>query len=341
MATIKDVARHANVSFTTVSHVINETRPVAVETAERVRAAISELGYLPSDVARALKSKRTRIVGMIVTTSTNPFFAEVTGGVERACFARGYSLMLCNTDDVEARLDGYLDTLFAKRIDGLVVMTTNASQGFLRRLVDIERVPVVAIDAAPGTARTVVNDDSDLGGRLVGRFLAERGFTRIGCLAGPEGHPRVRERLGGFTRALGDAGLSLDPALLLHAPMTIEGGSRTASVLASLPADRRPDVLFCFNDLMAIGALRAAHDAGLRVPDDLSIVGYDDIEFASHTIPPLTTVRQPTVDIGGSAARLIIDHLETGGALPPALSLPPSLVVRGSVRERASAPQPT
>ncbi len=337
MATIKDVARHANVSYTTVSHVINDTRPVAAETAQRVRAAIRELGYMPSEVARALKSKRTHIVGMIVTSTSNPFFAAVTGGVERACFDRGYSLMLCNTDDVEERLNEYLDTLFAKRIDALVVMTTNASPEFLRRLREIDSVPVVAIDAAPDTARTVVNDDSDLGGRLVAGFLAKRGFRRIACLAGPEGHPRMRERLAGFEAGLAEHGLALDPTLLAHEPLTIDGGAAAIARFLALPPEGRPEVVFCFNDMMAVGVLHAAHDAGLGIPDDLSVVGYDDIEFASHTIPPLTTVRQPTAEIGGTAARAIIDHLETGAALPETVSLAPELVVRGSVR---GAPAP-
>lgn len=335
MATIKDVARHARVSYTTVSHVINDTRPVASETAARVRAAIRELGYMPSEVARALKSKRTRIVGMIVTTSANPFFATVTGGVERACFARGYSLMLCNTDDVEERLDSYLDTLFSKRIDGLVVMTTNASPAFLKRLREIDSVPVVAIDSAPGTARTTVNDDSTLGGRLIGTFLADRGFARIACLAGPADHPRMRERFAGLEAALSERGLSVAPDLVLRDPLTIEGGMASARTLLALPPSRRPDVIVCFNDLMAVGVMHAAHDAGIAIPDGLSVVGYDDIEFAAHTIPPLTTVRQPTAQIGGTAANAIIDHLEAGIALPDTVTLPPDLVVRGSVRDAA------
>jgi LacI family transcriptional regulator len=335
MATIKDVARHARVSFTTVSHVINETRPVAAETAERVRQAISELGYKPSDVARALKSKRTRIIGMIVTSSTNPFFAAVTGGVERACFERGYSLMLCNSDDVTERLSGYLEILFAKRIDGLVVMTTNASPEFLRRVAEIHDVPVVAIDSAANVASAVVNDDSAIGGHLVADFLVERGFRRIACLAGPVGHPRVEERMAGFLAGLSAHGVTLDPRLVLRLPLTIEAGNAGAAELLARPAGQRPDVLFCFNDLMAIGALHAAHDAGIAVPDELSVIGYDDIEFSAHTIPPLTTVRQPAAEIGDTAARLIVDHLERGNPLPGILSLPPTLVVRGSVRERS------
>ena len=149
MVTIKDVARRANVSFTTVSHVINKTRPVSPETATRVEAAIVDLGYLPSEVARSLKSNRTRTIGMIVTTTSNPFFGEVIRGVERSCFEAGYALMICNTDDVTDQLVTYMQTLFAKRIDAAIVMTSNASPEFFRRLGQMKRVPIVAIDSPP------------------------------------------------------------------------------------------------------------------------------------------------------------------------------------------------
>src|SRR3954451_10364212 len=191
MVTIKDVARRANGSFTTVSHVVNKTRPVSRDTAARVNEAITALGYLPSELARSLKSSRTRTIGMIVTTTSNPFFGEVIRGVERACFEAGYALMICNTDDVAQRLAAYMRTLFAKRVDAVLVMTSNASPEFFRRLGQIRRVPVVAIDAPSGTVASVFSDDSIRGGRLVADFLAAQGFTRIGCISGPREHPRM------------------------------------------------------------------------------------------------------------------------------------------------------
>lgn len=335
MTTIKDVARHAQVSFTTVSHVINETRPVSPDTADRVRRAISELGYVPSDVARALKSNRTRIIGMIVTSTTNPFFGEVIGGAERVCFDSGYSLMLCNTDDVEQRLTAYVKTLLSKRIDALVVMTTNASPDFLRRLGQIRRLPVVAIDAAPGTAACVVNDDSRRGGALAVDMLIGRGFRDIAFVWGPEAHPRARERLEGAHAALRRHGLDPAAAAIRRGPLTIAGGQAAAAQLLDGPPERRPQAIFACNDLMAVGVLHEAHRLGVAVPDALSIVGYDDIEFAAHTFPPLTTIHQPAAEIGAAAVTSLIRHLENGAELPRDAALPPTLVMRDSVAPRA------
>ena len=331
MVTIKDVARRANVSFTTVSHVVNKTRPVSRDTAARVNEAITALGYLPSELARSLKSSRTRTIGMIVTTTSNPFFGEVIRGVERACFDAGYALMICNTDDVAQRLVAYMRTLFAKRVDAVVVMTSNASPEFFRRLGQIRRVPVVAIDAPRDTVASVFSDDSILGGRLVADFLAAQGFTRIGCVSGPLEHPRMIDRLIGFNAALEASGLRLDPALVRHTAVTMEGGRDAARQLLSGPAETRPQAIFALSDIMAIGLLHGAHELGLSIPGDLSVVGYDDIELARYTFPPLTTVRQPAAEIGAAAARAIIDHLDGDVPLPRAVALQPELIVRQSV----------
>ena len=209
MVTIKDVARAAGVSVTTVSHAVNRTRHVNPDTIEKVQATIEQLGYQPSGVARALKSNRTQTVGMIVTSSTNPFFAEVIRGVETGCFDLGYSLMLCNSGDVAQKLTAYLRTLMMKRIDALLVMTNNASSDFFRRLEQIRTVPIIALDTTIPRVDCMINDDSLLGGRLAGAHLAGKGFARIGCITGPAGHPHSAERLAGFTAALAEAGITL------------------------------------------------------------------------------------------------------------------------------------
>ena len=171
----------------------------------------------------SLKSNRTRTIGMIVTTTSNPFFGEVIRGVERACFEAGYTLMICNTDDVEEHLITYVDTLFTKRVDALVAMTSNATPEFFRRLAQIKRVPVVAIDAPPGTVASVFSDDSIHGARIVGDYLADLGFTRIACVSGPRQHPRMLDRLASFVATLKRRGLRLDPALLYRTELTFDG----------------------------------------------------------------------------------------------------------------------
>lgn len=331
MVTIKDVARAAGVSVTTVSHAVNRTRHVNPGTIEKVKATIEQLGYQPSGVARALKSNRTHTVGMIVTSSTNPFFAEVIRGVETGCFDRGYSLMLCNSGDVAQKLTAYLRTLMMKRIDALLVMTSNASSDFFRRLEQIRTVPIIALDTTIPRVDCLINDDSLLGGRLAGAHLAGKGFARIGCITGPAEHPRSAERLTGFTAALSEAGKPLDPRLMIESDLTVGGGHAAMAALLDRCGANRPDAIFCFNDLVAIGAMCAAQQRGLRVPENLAVIGYDDIDIAAFTSPPLTTIRQPAYDIGVKAAELLVGLLDHGRPLPPTLALEPVLVERLSV----------
>ena len=332
MVTIKDVAKRANVSFTTVSHVINNTRPVSADAASRVNAAIADLAYFPSDVARALQSKRTRTIGMIVTTTSNPFFGEVIRGVEKASFDQGYTLVICNTDDVAQHLVAYMRMLFAKRVDGVVVMTSNASPEFFRRLGQIKRVPVVAIDAPAEAVPSVFSDDSLAGGEQVGRYLLDKGFERIAIVSGPESHPRMRERQRGIEAALRAHGRTLASGDIVRTALTMDGGLAAGRELAARPAATRPDAVFALSDVLAIGLMHGLHEAGIAIPGDVSVVGYDDIEMAAHTFPPLTTVRQPAADIGAAAARAVIDFLDHATPLPRSVRLDSHLVLRGSVR---------
>ncbi len=328
--TIKDVARAAGVSVTTVSHVFNETRPVAPETQRRVKAAIDQLGYHPSNLARALKGEPTGTVGMLVTSSTNPFFAEVISGVEERCFERGYSLILCNTGDDRQRLNAQLKTLLQKRIDGLVVMTTNADLRFFEDLRRYRGLHLVAIDTEEMEEVPVVNDDSARGGALAARHLLARGFRRIAVLAGPKAHPRALRRLAGFRQALEEAGFPLDPALRYCTEMTLAGGDRATRKLLG-EQGRRPEAIFCMNDLAAIGALHVLSEQGLEVPRDISLIGYDDIEMAAYCRPPLTTLRQPTREIGETAAERLIGLVEGAEVPLSSIALPPQLIERKSV----------
>ena len=265
MATIKDVAREAGVSVTTVSHVVNATRAVAPETHARVSDVIRRLGYRPSGIAKALKANRTHAIGMLVTTSANPFFAEVIRGVEAGCFERGYTLILGNTGDVTDRLAAYWHTLAARRIDGLIVMTTNASPDFFDLLAEERTMPVVALDTGDDRADCVINDDSELGGRLAGRYLAGRGFRRIACIAGPAAHPRSARRLAGFRAALAEMGLQLLPELAIESAMSIEAGYAAMPALLALPGGL-PDAVFCFNDMLAMGLICGAEEHGMPCP---------------------------------------------------------------------------
>ncbi|WP_158773845.1 LacI family DNA-binding transcriptional regulator [Cobetia sp. L2A1] len=334
MIRLKEVAAQAGVSVTTVSHVVNATRPVAKATEARVREAIKALGYRPDSVARALKSNRSRTLGMIVTSAHNPFFAEVIRGVEDRCYQAGYSLILCNSDDIDDKQLNYLETLRDRRIDGLVVMTAKNGAGFLEALSALP-LPTVMMDAhpQPGWDMTVINDDSRLGGRLAIEHLLAQGIERIALLTGPKDHARSRERLAGAMAALRDNGLGLPEDWQLNTELMLADGHCAAHLLLANPDDR-PEAIFAFNDLLALGCLRAAQDLGIRVPQQLSVIGYDDIEISAYLSPALTTIRQPIYALGTTAVDQLIARLE-GTPFPGQTQLAPTLVVRESVKLKA------
>lgn len=330
MVSIKDVAKAAGVSVSTVSHVINKTRFVSPETAAAVTTAVDEMGYQPSYLARALKSKRTQTLGMLVTSSTNPFFAEVISGVEEGCFRAGYSLILCNCGEQPGRQRSYLETLMQKRIDGLAVMTTRRDDDFQTELGRLGTMPRVVLDSATMEHACAIGDDSVTGGRLAAEFLISREHTSIGCLTGPVTHPRSKDRFAGFEAGLRAVGLSLNHDLVVAGDLTAHGGYEAMQRL--LENGNVPTAIFAFNDLMAMGAYRAILERGLSIPEDISIVGYDDLEIAAFMVPALTTIRQPGFDLGLEAAEILTSNLENGSELPEIIRKTPELVVRDSVR---------
>lgn len=332
MASIKDVARIAGVSVSTVSHVINKTRFVSPETTVVVEEVIKSLGYKPSSLAQALKSKRTRTIGMLVTSSTNPFFAEVVSGVEEGCYRHGYSLILGNSGDLPGRQLSYLHTLMQKQIDALAIMTTNRDDDFQIELDKQISLPRVVLDSEPILNGCAIGDNSLIGGQLATQHLIDLGHTRIGCLTGPNHHLRSNERLAGFKSALKAAGLIVNSDWIVSGRLTAKGGYTAAKALLSL--DESPTAIFAFNDLMATGAYRAVRESGLSIPQDISIVGYDDIEIASFLTPTLTTMRQPGFEFGLEAANILVRHLEEGLKLPAQVRRTPELVVRNSVSKR-------
>ncbi|MDV7143396.1 LacI family DNA-binding transcriptional regulator [Tropicimonas sp. TH_r6] len=330
MVSIKHVAQAAGVSVSTVSHVINKTRFVAPDTRAAVEKAVKDLDYQPSYLARALKSKRTHTLGMLVTSSTNPFFAEIVSGVEEGCYRAGYSLILCNAGDQPGRQRAYLQTLMQKRIDALVVMTTNRDPEFQEDLARLNTLPRAVLDSEPMPNACAIGDDSLLGGRLAGEALIQRGHDRIGCLTGPVNHPRSHDRLEGFEQAMSEAGLELDPDLIVTGDLSAHGGYEAMVELLDRAAP--PSAVFAFNDLMAMGAYRAITERGLRIPEDISVIGYDDLEIASYLYPALTTIRQPGFGLGLEAAEILIGHLERGEELPALIRKLPELVARDSLR---------
>jgi LacI family transcriptional regulator len=325
MATIKQVALAAGVSYTTVSHVLNDTRPVSPDARARVLAAASALHYVPSALARSLRSQTTGTIGLIIPNNTNPYFSEVARGIEDSCYAAGYSVILCNSDDDPAKQRDYLNVLLTKRCDGLIMAALAETDGELLRQ---RRVPTVFLDRAPeGLENDVVAIDNVAGGELAGRHLAGMGRRRIGCIGGPRGLEVSDQRIAGLRLALNGG---LDATLVDAADFSSAGGYAAALRLLMRPAQQRPDALFCCNDMMAIGALRAAAELGIAVPGELAVVGFDDIDLAQFVHPPLTSVSQGTRALGNITAACLLARIAEPDRPLQHRRISPVLTVRGS-----------
>jgi LacI family transcriptional regulator len=327
MATIKDVARAAQVSVTTVSHVVNKTRFVSEDGRNRVEQAIRELGYVPSAVARSLQRSATNTLGMLIPNSSNPYFAEIVRGIEDRCFGAGYNLVLCNTDDEPRRQGMVLQVLAERRVDGLIVVSSGEDPALPDLLAGL-RMPTVMVDREIDTLPCDLVETAHMQGALLAvQHLTALGHRRIACIGGPAGVATADQRAEGWRMAL--AGLGLPSAGLLQpGDFTSEGGY--AAMHAILRRTPRPSAVFVANDLMAIGALCAAHECGVAVPDELSLVGFDDIELARFACPPLTTVAQPKQRIAAMAVDMLLERIEGRRQDVRKVVLQPELRVRAS-----------
>ena len=311
--TIEDVARAAGVSRQTVSRAINDRGEISPQTRSRVLQVAEEMSYRPSSIARGLATRRTRTLGLVIPDIANPFFADVARGVEHVAYAEGYNVFLCNTEEDPQREFAVLQSLEEKRVDGVVLCSSRLDDGELRTVV--ARHPAVVLvnrrlepaDEGNDGAGAVMLDDV-AGGRMVTQHLLDSGHRAVGFLAGPPTSHSGRRRAEGYRIALTKVGLPCNPAWVSHCPSDVEGGHRAARDL--LAAHPELSALFCYNDLVAVGALQACGDLGRRVPDDLAIVGFDDILLAALVTPPLTTCRVPRCELGVQAMRLLLDQID-------------------------------
>jgi len=338
MTTISDVARRAGVSAMTVSRVVNGTGYTSQDARARVEAAIDELGYVPNALARQLRSKRTKTIALVVSDISNPFFTTIARGVEDVCVGQGFSVMYCNTDEDEAEEEQHLLMLIERQVDGILLVPSSSSGGSFR-LLGRHGVPVVVIDRRV-TARDVdsVRCDSEAGAHaLVGHLLA-LGHRRIAVLTGRPAVSTSTDRVAGARRALTEAGLPLPDDLVRYGGYTFgktnqADGHRMAQEMLNTPGER-PTAVLCGNNFIAFGAIRAIREAGLAVPDDISIVAFDDLPEEWATDPFLTVAAQPAYDIGNRAATLLLDQI--AGTRQPtgeSMILPFELIIR-----RSSAP---
>jgi LacI family purine nucleotide synthesis repressor len=298
MATIKDVAKRANVSTTTVSHVINKTRFVAEDTRNAVWAAIKELHYSPSAVARSLKVNHTKSIGLLATSSEAAYFAEIIEAVEKNCFQKGYTLILGNAWNNLEKQRAYLSMMAQKRVDGLLVMCSEYPEPLLAMLEEYRHIPMVVMDWGEAKAdfTDTVIDNAFAGGYMAGRYLLERGHREIGAIPGPMERNTGAGRLAGFLKAMEEARIAVPENWIVQGDFEPESGYRAMQQILSQP--HRPTAVFCGGDIMAMGALCAADEMGLRIPQDVSLIGYDNVRNARYFTPALTTIHSRKIRWG-------------------------------------------
>ncbi|WP_024757034.1 LacI family DNA-binding transcriptional regulator [Streptomyces exfoliatus] len=328
---IKDVAREAGVSVGTVSNVINQPDRVSPKTLQHVRGVIARLGYVRSESARQLRAGRSRIMALLVLDMGNPFFVDIARGAERTARAAGLGVMVCNSDQNPGDEADYLSLFAEQRVRGVLVTPADPSGANLR---DFRRhgIPAVLVDRVGGDgAGCSVSVDDVVGGSLAIRHLAAAGHRSFAYVSGPPHLQQIRDRREGALLALAEAGLPASALRELPAERLDVASGRDAGARL-LGLSEWPTAVFCANDLLALGVLQSLYAAGVRVPDDMAIVGYDDIEFAAAATVPLTSVRQPALTLGARAAELLLE--ETGDRADEHrhehVVLQPELVVRRS-----------
>lgn len=327
---IRHVAHEAGVSPQTVSRVLNNRPDVASETRQRVQQVIAQLGYRPSALARGLSSQRTRTLGLITADFSDYFFTQVISGAEAEARQYGYRFMLGSTERNPQDEPEYIRLLTEHHVDG-ILFARPSTEPDNRHLLDLLRDGVPVVTTAyhiPGVALMVIDVDNVDGGEQATGCLLGYGHRRIAMIGGPASWKSANDRTQGYMRALAAAGIPFDPALLAEGDWSFQSGYRAAQAL--LARGQSFSALFAHNDQMAVGALRALREAGRRVPEDVSVVGYDDIPLAEYCDPPLTTLRQPMREVGALATRLLIQNIEDPGAVQGDILLKTELIQRSS-----------
>jgi LacI family transcriptional regulator len=323
---IGQVAALAGVSATTVSHALNGRRPVSEATRRRVLDAIEELGYRPNVVARGLRAGRSLTIGLVIPDITNPFYPVLARGLQDVLGPAGYDEIVTNTNGERDLERHALDKMISRQVDGIAFAVFHTHADDLRPVIDAG-IPVVRLggrQALPGV--DLVHSDDEGSAAEAARYLLRGGFRRIAFVCGPAAEGPAAERVAGYRAALAEAGVAVDPELVVYTEFSRAGGAEGVGRLLELPVP--PDAVMCANDMMAIGAVDAARERGLRVPDDLAVMGFDDIEAASLVTPALTTMANPAREIGRACARLLLERISGTVAGPSTEVIIPARLVR-------------
>lgn len=337
---MRDVATLAQVSVGTVSNVLNSPDRVSDATRHRVEQAIEKLGWVPNESARQLRAGRSRSIGMVVMDIANPFFTDVARGAEQLLYGEQYSVQIGNSDQDADRERTLLERFEQQRVGGVLFAPIEDSAERVLRLRQ-RGIPVVIVDRVGATSDFCsVGVDDLAGGRLAGQHLLDQGHRRLAFVGGPSTLAQVRDRRRGLELAVEQAGDGVSLLAVSTPALGILDGLSSAGEIAALPEGERPTAVFAACDLVAIGLLQGFVTAGLRVPDDIAIIGYDDIAFAAAAAVPLSSIRQPREDIGRKSAELLVSEIEAADAGLPhrheAVRFTPQLVARRSTQPRKS-----
>lgn len=326
---IRDVAARAGVSVGTVSNVLNRPESVPETTVERVRAAIADLGYVRNDAARQLRAGRSTTVGLVVLDARNPFFMDVARGADDEAARHGLSVLIGNSDEQRERELRLVTHFEEQRAHGLLVSPIGDDVERLQEVRD-RGIPVVLVDRTlPGSGFSSVGVDDVHGGELAARHLLATGRRRLAYVGGPAELRQVSDRAAGARRAVdGVAGARLETVPV--ASLTVAEGRAAGARLAARPAGNRPDAVFAANDLLALGVLQALAFAGVSVPDEVALIGYDDIDFAAAATVPLSSIRQPSLTMGATALSILVEEAADPSLAPRDVMFEPELVVRAS-----------
>jgi LacI family transcriptional regulator/LacI family repressor for deo operon, udp, cdd, tsx, nupC, and nupG len=328
MVTVKDVAELAGVSTATVSRVLNNHPQVADETRFKVLWAMEQLSYQPSRVARRLRMEASQILGLIISDIANPFFTSVVRGIEDVAYANQYSLLLCNSDEDPVKEAMYVEVLQAERVAGIIISSIDENSTSCESLLR-NGVPIVAMDRRlrPFDVDTVLVDNVK-GAYQATSHLIHLGHRRIGLIGGPSRITTGRERREGYEKAVSEHGAELDQSLIKIGDFKQDSGYQRACEL--LEMDDPPTAIFTANNLMTLGALNAIHEKGLNIPQDVAIVGFDDMPWATSLNPPLTAVAQPTYELGQVAAEMLLARIADRDHPIQEIKLETALIIRQS-----------
>ena len=312
--TMNDVAKAAGVSITTVSHVINKTRNVEETTRNNVLRAMNELGYSPNILARSLRKGETNTIGMIVPDVSNLFFADICRHIENYGFEMDYSVILCNSDNDTVKQSSYVDTLISKQVDGVIFISAGESSEDLKRLAK-RKIPVVVVDREIALEYAdVVMLDNETAGYEATQHLIKLGHTKIACISGPSDITPSNARVEGYRRALNEESIEFRENYITAGDFQFQGGEDAMTKLLNL--DEIPTAIFVLNDMMAIGAITGIRKAGLSVPEDISIVGFDNIQMTKAVTPTLTTIAQPIEEFAKISLNQLINKIKSKNTAP-------------------------